>query len=67
VRDVACIFVQQRDRRHELAQQAQRRVEIELKPRSCATRSISESRDAFDVVRHDGQSRGMAMMRARAR
>ena len=44
VRDVACILVQQRDRGHELAQQAQRRVEIERQPRACATRSISDSR-----------------------
>ena len=64
VRDVACIFVQQRDGRHQLPDQAERGVGVE--------RQLSFARDpeqvrqprALDVIRDDRQRVGVAAVDA---
>ena len=53
VRDVARVLVQQRDRRHELANQAERRVDVELQVALVRDAQDVGQPRAFDVIRHD--------------
>ena len=57
VRDVARVLVQHRNRGHELANQAQRRVDVELQAALVRdAQDVGEPR-ALDVVRHNRQGR----------
>ena len=58
VRDVARVLVEHGDRRHELPNQAERRVDVELQAALVRdAQDVGEPR-ALDVVRHDRQRRG---------
>ena len=53
MRDVTRVLVQQRDRRHELPEQAQRGVQIELQTALRGDAQHVRQPDSFDVVRDD--------------
>ena len=61
VRDVTSILVEQRDRRHELTNQAERRAQIEMEsPLGGHPQNVREPR-AFDVIRNDREAARMTI------
>jgi hypothetical protein len=67
VGDVARILVQQRDRRHQLAKQAQRRVQIDLETALGGDAQHVGEPDALDVVGDNRQARRVPVDAAHAR
>ena len=67
VRDVARVLVQERDRGHQLANEAQRRVDVELQvPLGRDAQNLGQPRP-LDVVRHDRETARIAIDAADAR